>query len=107
MPKASSKKRNNASASSPYAQAATKTKAVNSIFKMNTDIGQHILQNPSVAQRIVEKADLKQSDVSDSLAKITEDAAKLFLDCPRGRSRYWKFDCQDSREGKKSHSCGT
>ena len=63
MPKAKGKRHDNASMASPYAQAAARTKAVNSIFKMNTEIGQHILQNPSVAQRIVEKADLKQSDV--------------------------------------------
>jgi 18S rRNA (adenine1779-N6/adenine1780-N6)-dimethyltransferase len=35
----------------------------NAIFKMNTDIGQHVLKNPGVATAIVEKADLKQSDV--------------------------------------------
>lgn len=64
MPKFNSKKRNSASQSSPYAQAAAKTKAANSIFKMNTDIGQHVLKNPGVAQAIVDKADLKQSDVS-------------------------------------------
>lgn len=63
MPKASSKKRNGASSASPYAQAAAKTKAANSIFRMNTDIGQHVLKNPGIAQAIVDKADLKQSDV--------------------------------------------
>lgn len=31
---------------------------------MNTDLGQHVLKNPGVAQAIVDKADLKQSDVS-------------------------------------------
>lgn len=30
---------------------------------MNTDIGQHVLRNPGVAQAIVDKADLKQSDI--------------------------------------------
>lgn len=30
---------------------------------MNTDIGQHVLKNPGVAQAIVDKADLKQSDI--------------------------------------------
>ena len=35
----------------------------NAIFKMNTDIGQHVLKNPGVAQAIVDKADLKQSDI--------------------------------------------
>lgn len=67
MPKAKQNKRNNSAASnaaSPYAQAAAKTKAANSIFKMNTDMGQHVLKNPGIAQAIVDKADLKQSDVS-------------------------------------------
>lgn len=62
MGKISSKKRNNA-AGGPYGDAAAKAKAANSIFKMNTDIGQHVLKNPGVAQAIVDKADLKQSDV--------------------------------------------
>lgn len=62
MPKAPHKKRNGA-AKGPYAQAAAKTSAANSIFRMNTDIGQHVLKNPGVAQAIVDKADLKQSDV--------------------------------------------
>lgn len=60
MPKATKQKRNGAAHSSPY---ASKTKASNNIFKMNTDIGQHVLKNPGVAQAIVDKADLKQSDV--------------------------------------------
>lgn len=80
MPKANFKKRNGASHdSSPYAQAATKTKAANSIFRMNTDIGQHVLKNPGVAQAIVDKADLKQSDVcfyiitSDSILRAVAE----------------------------------
>ena len=63
MPKLQSKTRNGAASSSPYAHPATKAKAANNIFKMNTDLGQHVLKNPGVAQRIVDKADLKQSDV--------------------------------------------
>jgi 18S rRNA (adenine1779-N6/adenine1780-N6)-dimethyltransferase len=63
MPKVNSKKRNSASQNNPYAHAAAKTKAANSIFKMNTDMGQHVLKNPGVAQAIVDKADLKQNDV--------------------------------------------
>ncbi|KAI4124505.1 MAG: hypothetical protein LQ338_004768 [Usnochroma carphineum] len=61
MPKATKQKRNGAANSSPY--ASTKPKSSNHIFKMNTDIGQHVLKNPGVAQAIVDKADLKQSDV--------------------------------------------
>ncbi|KIX03921.1 dimethyladenosine transferase [Rhinocladiella mackenziei CBS 650.93] len=61
MPKQHPKKRSGAASSSPYSKSATV--ASNAIFKMNTDIGQHVLKNPGVAQAIVDKADLKQSDV--------------------------------------------
>ncbi|KAI9045104.1 dimethyladenosine transferase [Aspergillus affinis] len=63
MPKVKQKKRNGAPNGSPYSDAAVKAKAANSVFKMNTDIGQHILKNSGIADKIVEKADLKQSDV--------------------------------------------
>lgn len=33
------------------------------IFKMNTGLGQHMLKNPLIAQGIVDKADIKPSDV--------------------------------------------
>ena len=64
MPKAASKKHNAAAKGSPYGHASAKKNFANNIFKMNTDIGQHVLKNPLVAQAIVDKADLKQSDVS-------------------------------------------
>jgi 18S rRNA (adenine1779-N6/adenine1780-N6)-dimethyltransferase len=67
MAKDKFKKRNDASSSGPYARPAAKARAANNIFKMNTDIGQHILVNPLVGKSIVEKADLKQSDVSGPL----------------------------------------
>ena len=38
---------------------------MHNIFKMKTEIGQHVLKNPGVAQAIVDKADLKQSDVRE------------------------------------------
>jgi 18S rRNA (adenine1779-N6/adenine1780-N6)-dimethyltransferase len=64
MPKSPRKHNNGVSKSDPYAGAAVrKNKVANNIFKMNTDIGQHILKNPGVAQAIVDKADLKQSDI--------------------------------------------
>jgi len=51
----------------PYAGAAARkgkaAAAAHNIFRMNTDIGQHILKNPGVAQAIVDKADVKQSDI--------------------------------------------
>ena len=62
MPKIQSKKRHGAPASSPYSRPQ-QAKAANNIFKMNTELGQHVLKNPGVAQAIVDKADLKQSDV--------------------------------------------
>ncbi|KAL9640281.1 MAG: hypothetical protein Q9164_000377 [Protoblastenia rupestris] len=62
MPKTTKGKRNSAAHSSPYG-AGPKTAASNAIFKMKTDIGQHILKNPGVAEAIVQKADLKQSDI--------------------------------------------
>lgn len=87
MPKAASKRSNDASKASPYATGAAtaKSKAAHSIFKMNTDIGQHILKNPGVAQAIVDKADLKQSDVvlevgpgtGNLTVKILEKAKKV------------------------------
>ncbi|KAK5102787.1 Dimethyladenosine transferase [Lithohypha guttulata] len=61
MPKAPHHKRST-SAASPYSKPAAKAQS-NAIFKMNTDIGQHVLKNPGVAQAIVDKADLKQSDI--------------------------------------------
>lgn len=64
MPREASNKRNSAAQSSPYGRISAKTKGVNNLFKLNTDIGQHVLKNPGVAQAIVDKADLKQSDVS-------------------------------------------
>lgn len=62
MPKVASKKRNGGGSGGPYS-GGTKPAAVNNVFKMNTDLGQHVLKNPGVAQAIVDKADLKQSDV--------------------------------------------
>ncbi|KAK5263285.1 Dimethyladenosine transferase, partial [Exophiala xenobiotica] len=67
MPKANRKRPSgdaNAS-SSPYTKpsSSSASSASNAIFKMNTDIGQHVLKNPGVATAIVDKADLKQSDI--------------------------------------------
>lgn len=60
MPKATPKQRQNGSRPAPYKAAES---GVNNLFKMNTDLGQHVLKNPGVAQAIVDKAGLKQSDV--------------------------------------------
>ena len=62
MPKVTHKKRSSAP-TCPYTKAPTSSLPIsNAIFRMNTDIGQHVLKNPGVAQAIVDKADLKQSD---------------------------------------------
>jgi 18S rRNA (adenine1779-N6/adenine1780-N6)-dimethyltransferase len=53
-------KRNNATSSSPYGKAKI---ATNNVFKLNTNVGQHILKNPGVVEAIVNKADLKPTDV--------------------------------------------
>ena len=69
MPKSARKNSNGVAKSDPYAGSASRKKAAgasasaHNIFKMNTDIGQHILKNPGVAQAIVDKADIKQSDI--------------------------------------------
>ncbi|KAF2269095.1 dimethyladenosine transferas-like protein [Lojkania enalia] len=62
MPKAKRKSHSGGADSSPYSKPSTKAAAAHSIFKMNTDLGQHILKNPGVASAIVQKANLKQSD---------------------------------------------
>lgn len=73
MPRSARKSSNGIKKPDPYAGAASRkggnnnsgasTAKSHNIFKMNTDIGQHILKNPGVAQAIVDKADLKQSDI--------------------------------------------
>lgn len=71
MPKTNAHKRNGSAVkSTPYASPAKAKASANAIFKMNTDLGQHILKNPGVAQAIVDKADLKQSDVSFLSARL-------------------------------------
>ncbi|KAK3072065.1 Dimethyladenosine transferase [Teratosphaeriaceae sp. CCFEE 6253] len=66
----------------PYAarKNATKPKSAHNIFKMNTDIGQHILKNPGVATAIVEKAALKQSDVVLEVGPGTGNLTARILD---------------------------
>lgn len=88
MPKAAKNKKNAAGSGGPYAAAAAKSKAANAIFKFNTDLGQHILKNPGVAQAIVDKADLKQSDVCLSSDPLDFSANSFNLGRSRSRSRY-------------------
>ncbi|KAI9808721.1 MAG: hypothetical protein M1825_003873 [Sarcosagium campestre] len=87
MAKAKPSKRNGSARGSPYDASATenKAKAVSNMFRMNKDIGQHILKNPGIAQAIVDKADLKQSDIvlevgsgtGNLTVKILEKAKKV------------------------------
>ena len=67
MPKASKPKRRGAphgsDAQSPYSSTPRNPTSNHAIFKMKTSLGQHVLKNPGVAQAIVDKADLKQSDI--------------------------------------------
>ncbi|GMM51121.1 putative dimethyladenosine transferase [Starmerella bacillaris] len=44
-------------------KSKVKSDVKNSVFKMNTDLGQHILKNPKIAEAIVDKAEIKPSDV--------------------------------------------
>ncbi|RCK63895.1 Dimethyladenosine transferase [Candida viswanathii] len=50
-------------ASSPTANKVAAEKHLNSVFKFNTNLGQHILKNPLVAQGIVDKAQIRPSDI--------------------------------------------
>ena len=62
MAKAAKKKYSAVSTQSLPKQVAAE-KHLNSVFKFNTDLGQHILKNPLVAQGIVDKAQIKPSDI--------------------------------------------
>ncbi|KAK1488289.1 dimethyladenosine transferase [Colletotrichum cuscutae] len=84
MGKAKAGKRNAAAASSgsPYSRPSQKT---NNVFKFNTNVGQHILKNPGVADAIVHKAELKPTDTvleigpgtGNLTVRILEKAKKL------------------------------
>ncbi|KAH9233810.1 hypothetical protein K456DRAFT_1724690 [Colletotrichum gloeosporioides 23] len=61
MGKANAGKRNAAGSGSPYSRPG-KSNKTNNVFKFNTNVGQHILKNPGVADAIVHKAELKPTD---------------------------------------------
>lgn len=71
MPKVQKSKRNGASQG--MSDAAAKTKAAHSIFKMNTDIGQHVLKNPGIAGT---------SSLVDHLASANQNSSSC--DCGKG-----------------------
>ncbi|PWW75762.1 rRNA adenine dimethylase [Tuber magnatum] len=86
MPKA--RKQPRPVGNSPYSRPNTAakeatSKAVNNVFCMNTDLGQHILKNPGVAQAIVDKAGLKQSDVVLEVGPGTGNLTVKILDQAR------------------------
>lgn len=68
MGKAGGAKRKGASGSTPYDRPSTSSNkkaaaaSKNNVFKFNTNVGQHILKNPGIADAIVEKAYLKPTD---------------------------------------------
>lgn len=61
MAKAPKKKFSTSAA--PSTPTVSAEKHLNSVFKFNTNLGQHILKNPLVAQGIVDKAHIKPSDI--------------------------------------------
>ena len=70
MPKATKKGGHSGQTSYAKGGASASSKLANNVFKMNKDLGQHILKNPGVAQAIVDKAGLKQSDVCHRLVSV-------------------------------------
>lgn len=94
MGKAATSKRKGASSSSstPYDRpskknaAATAAAGKNNVFKFNTNVGQHILKNPGIADAIVQKAFLKPTDTvleigpgtGNISVRILERAKKLY-----------------------------
>lgn len=78
MPKAARGRRDGASAPpSPYAKGSPASK--NPIFKMDKNLGQHILKNPGIATAIVEKASLRQSDTVLEVGPGTGNLTSLIL----------------------------
>lgn len=64
MGKIKTPKRASAESGSPYDRRSSKPPPTkNNVFKFNKNYGQHILKNPGVADAIVEKANLKPTDV--------------------------------------------
>lgn len=62
-PMAKAARKKISTSASPTAPTVSADKHLNSVFKFNTNLGQHILKNPLVAQGIVDKAHIKPSDV--------------------------------------------
>jgi len=58
MAKAKASKKGSGAATSPYDKPSKK----NNVFAFNTNVGQHILKNPGVADAIVAKAEIRPND---------------------------------------------
>ncbi|KAK7722565.1 Dimethyladenosine transferase [Diaporthe eres] len=92
MGKASTKRKGASSSSStPYERPSKKSAnaaatSKNNVFKFNTNVGQHILKNPGIANAIVEKSYLKPTDTvleigpgtGNISVRILEKAKKLY-----------------------------
>lgn len=92
MGKASLKRKGASSSSStPYDRPSKKSAGAaaaskNNVFKFNTNVGQHILKNPGIADAIVEKSNLKPTDTvleigpgtGNISVRILEKAKKLY-----------------------------
>lgn len=91
MGKASTKRKGAPSSSTPYDRpskksAGTAAASKNNVFKFNTNVGQHILKNPGIADAIVEKSYLKPTDTvleigpgtGNISVRILEKAKKLY-----------------------------
>ncbi|KAF3939391.1 hypothetical protein ABW19_dt0209244 [Dactylella cylindrospora] len=92
MPKDKIKKRSFSGTGSPYGKpgkpytgtaASAAAKVAHNIFKMNKDIGQHILINPGIVDRIIDKAALKQSDIVLEVGPGTGNLTMKILDNAR------------------------
>lgn len=109
MGKAAAPKRNGTKRGSPYEIAPSVQRQKNNIFKLNKDLGQHVLKNPGIAQAIVDKADLKQSDVREAgMDKLIRRllATNFCIGSLRSWSRLRESDRQNPRESKTSYSGG-
>lgn len=91
MGKASTKRKGASSSSTPYERPSKKSGGAaatskNNVFKFNTNVGQHILKNPGIADAIVEKSYLKPTDTvleigpgtGNISVRILEKAKKLY-----------------------------
>lgn len=82
MGKAAKKKYSGATSS----KQVSAEKHLSSVFKFNTDLGQHILKNPLVAQGIVDKAQIRPSDVVLEVGPGTGNLTVRILEQAKKRS---------------------